>query len=171
MVSQVRALPTIFDVCCQVGPVRRYISWAPMKDSKVWHFTSQSNSCESGQLQFNFLASHYSGQGNLYGDVISCSDGDKPDGGSNPTNPPPTDEPGETYPPLDGDNQDCNGPNGRNVAQSQQSVVGGYNPSSGTYDYAEVSSQWRDNVKFFLGNPQINSFLWSPKSWTNAFIK
>ena len=113
-----------------------------MEDSKVWHFTSQSNSCESGQLQFNFLASHYSGQGNLYGDVISCSDGDKPDGGSNPTNPPDTtDEPGETYPPLDGENQDCNGPNGRNVANSQQSIVGGYTPSSGTYDYAEVSFQ------------------------------
>ena len=42
------------------------ISWALIKDSKVWHFTSQSNSCESGQLQFNFLASHYSGQGRFF---------------------------------------------------------------------------------------------------------
>ena len=42
------------------------VRWVLIKDSKVWHFTSQSNSCESGQLQFNFLASHYSGQGRFF---------------------------------------------------------------------------------------------------------
>ena len=131
----------------------------------VWHFTAKSwDAVVTGQLQFNFLGNTQSQ--NVHADVVYCGDGDKPGSGGNPDT--TTDSPGTgstpdtPYPTLDPDNGLCQGPKGRNVAESHQSVVGGYTPSSDKYDYSEVIHK---SILFFEAQragpqPANNRILW-----------
>ena len=133
----------------EVDEIWEATPWKTDHEGRIWHFTTRNNNYElTGTFQFNFLAGMYNYE--ISGDVIYCTDNDKP-GNENPTNPPtdpnPTDpnptnpnptDPGPTEPWPTDDPGLCQGPTGRNVQWSSQSDVGGYIPAGGRYDYAEV---------------------------------
>ena len=63
------------------APTEVYEIWeaTPWKqgDGRVWHFTTKNGNFEqTGEFAFNFLAGHYDGW--IDGEVIYCTDDDKP---------------------------------------------------------------------------------------------
>ena len=146
------------------------VSWVAIphkidNDGRIWHFTAMDWDKEiNGVFDFNFLAHNW--DAGISAEIHVCGDGDKPDGSTttteSPSTDPTTDGPDNTHPTLP-PNDLCNGPSGRNVKDSKQSKVGGWNESEGTkYDYAEALHK---SILFFEAQragpqPESNRVLW-----------